>query len=130
MNGYSDKVLDHFQRPRNVGAMENAHGIGEFGDAECGDFVKVFLKVEGDTVIDVKYQVRGCPASIACASAMSELAKGKNLDDAMMIVDEDIAEALGGLPEHKIHCSNLGAGGLKKALTDYFERYVVQGGAR
>jgi nitrogen fixation protein NifU and related proteins len=129
MSGYSEKVLDHFQRPRNVGVLEDAHGVGEWGDPECGDFLKVFLKVEGDTITDVKYQIRGCPASIACASAMSELAMGRNLDDAMMIVDEDIVEALDGLPEAKLHCSNLGAIGLKKAITDYFEKYVAQGGA-
>jgi nitrogen fixation protein NifU and related proteins len=128
MSGYSDKVLDHFQRPRNAGILEDANGVGEFGDPGCGDFLKVFLKVEGDTITDVKYQIRGCPASIACASAMSELAMGKNLDDAMMIMDEDIVEALDGLPEHKLHCSNLGAVGLKKAITDYFEKYVAQGG--
>ncbi len=125
MSGYSEKVLDHFQHPRNVGIIENANGIGEFGDPGCGDFLKVFLRVEEQSITNVKYQIRGCPASIACASAMSELAIGRNLDDAMMIVDEDIVEALDGLPEAKLHCSNLGAIGLKKAITDYFEKYVA-----
>ncbi len=130
MNAYSEKVIDHFQKPRNAGIIENADGVGEFGDPGCGDFLKVFLRVEGDVVADIRYQIRGCPASIACASAMSELAIGRSLDDAMMIVDEDIVEALDGLPEHKLHCSNLGAVGLKKAITDYFERHVAGGGPK
>jgi len=127
---YSQKVIEHFQHPRNAGVIDDANGVGEFGDPECGDFLKVFLRVEGGTITYVKYQIRGCPASIACASAMSELAMGKNLDDAMMIADEDIVEALDGLPEPKLHCSNLGAMGLKKALIDYFDNHALKGGAR
>ena len=130
MNIYNEVVLDHFQHPRNAGMLEDANGIGEFGDPGCGDFLKVFLKVEDHTVTDVKYQIRGCPASIACASAMSELAMGKNLDDAMMIVDEDIVEALNGLPGPKLHCSNLGAMALKKAIIDYFDNHGRKEGER
>lgn len=130
MKIYSEKVLDNFQRPRNAGVIDDANGVGEFGDPECGDFLKVFLRVEGDTIADVKYQIRGCPASIACASAMSELAMGKSPDDAMMITDEDIVEALDGLPEPKLHCSNLGAVGLKKALIDYFDNHARKRGGR
>lgn len=121
---YSNKVLDHFRNPKNAGIIENASGTGEIGDPECGDFMRVYIKVEGDIVTDVKYQIRGCPASIACASAMTEIAKGKNLDDAMMVTDDDIVNALDGLPEFKIHCSALGATGLQKAIMDYFEKYV------
>jgi nitrogen fixation protein NifU and related proteins len=128
MNIYSAKVLDHFKQPRNVGTIEDADGIGEIGDPECGDFMKVYVKVEGDHVTDVKYQIKGCPASIACASAMTELAIGSNLDAAMMINDEDIVNVLDGLPEHKLHCSVLGATGLRKAIIDYFEKYVTSGG--
>ena len=121
---YSEKVISHFRQPKNVGSISDANGVGEIGDPECGDFMKVFLKVEDDTIVDVKYQIKGCPASIACASAMTELAMGKNLDDAMMISDDDIVNALDGLPEFKIHCSALGATGLQKAIINYFERAV------
>ncbi len=124
MTQYSDKVLDHFLNPRNAGVIENADGVGEIGDPECGDFMRVYLKIEKHIVTDVKYQIRGCPASIACASAMTELAIGKDLDDAMMIFDDDIVENLDGLPEFKIHCSALGASGLQKAIMDYFIKNV------
>jgi nitrogen fixation NifU-like protein len=124
MTEYSEKVIDHFNNPRNAGIIDDANGIGEIGDPSCGDFLRVFIKVENDVVTDVKYQIRGCPASIACASAMTELAIGKNLDDAMMMSEDDIVDALDGLPEFKIHCSALGATGLRKAIMDYFEKYV------
>lgn len=124
MHIYSTKVLEHFNNPRNVGTIENADGIGEIGDPNCGDFLRVFIKVEGDTVTDVKYQIRGCPAAVACASAMTELVVGKNLDDAMMVSDSDIVDVLDGLPEFKIHCSALGATGLQKAIMDYFNRFI------
>lgn len=124
MTEYSEKVMDHFNNPRNAGIIENANGIGEIGDPSCGDILRVFIKVEDDVVTDIKYQIRGCPAAIACASAMTELAIGKNLDDAMMILEDDIVDALDGLPEFKIHCSALGATGLQKAIMDYFEKYV------
>lgn len=125
MNIYSRKVLQHFSNPKNAGTIEDADGIGEIGDPDCGDFLRVFIKVEDNHISDVKYQIRGCPASIACASAMTEMAIGKNLDDAMMITDDDIVNELDGLPEFKIHCSALAASGLKKAIIDYFERYIT-----
>ena len=124
MRGYSKKVIEHFLNPKNSGIIEDADGIGEIGDPSCGDFLRVFIKVEGNTVTDVKYQIRGCPASIACASAMTELTIGKNLDDVMMLTDDDIVKELDGLPEFKIHCSALAASGLQKAIIDYFEKYV------
>ena len=124
MGIYSKKVLEHFSNPKNAGIIDDANGVGEIGDPDCGDFMKVYIKVEGDIVTDVKYQIRGCPASIACASAMTELAKGRNLDDVMMITDDDIVKELDGLPEFKIHCSALGATGLQKAIMDYFDKYV------
>lgn len=124
---YSGKVMEHFKNPKNAGVIEDANGIGEIGDPPCGDFMKVFIKVEDNMVRDVKYQIRGCPASIACASAMTELAIDKPLDDAMCITDDDIVAALDGLPEFKVHCSAFGASGLAKAIMDYFERSVRKG---
>lgn len=121
---YSEKVIEHFKNPKNVGMIDDANGIGEIGDPSCGDFMKVYIKVENDVVSDVKYQIKGCPASIACASAMTELAIGRRLDDAMVITDDDIVAALDGLPEFKVHCSALGASGLQMAIMDYFEKHV------
>jgi nitrogen fixation NifU-like protein len=121
---YSDKVREHFRNPKNAGVIEDANGIGEIGDPDCGDFMRVYIKIEDDVVSDVKYQIKGCPASIACASAMTELAIGKPLDDAMTLTDDDIVEALDGLPEFKVHCSALGASGLQMAIIDYFEKHV------
>jgi nitrogen fixation protein NifU and related proteins len=127
MQGYSKKVTEHFRNPRNVGIIENPDGIGEIGDPDCGDFMMVFIRIQDDIVTDVKYQIRGCPASIACASVMTELAIGKDLDEAIMITDTDIVEALDGLPEFKLHCSVLGAAALQKAIMNYFGRYVEGG---
>lgn len=127
MSIYSEKVVAHFKEPRNAGVLEDADGIGEIGDPTCGDFMKVFIRVEENTIMDVKYQIRGCPASIAVASVMTELAIGKDLDDALMLTDEDVLEALDGLPEEKRHCSVLGITGLRKAIQDHFMRYI--GGA-
>lgn len=123
---YSKKVIEHFLTPKNAGTIENPDGIGEIGDPNCGDFLRVFIKVENDIITDVKYQIRGCPASIACASAMTEIVIGKNLDDAMMLTDEDIVNALDGLPEFKIRCSALAASGLHKAIVDHFVKYSQQ----
>jgi nitrogen fixation protein NifU and related proteins len=127
MQAYSKKVTEHFKNPRNVGIIENPDGIGEIGDPDCGDFMMVFIRIQDDIVTDVKYQIRGCPASIACASVMTELAIGKDLDEAIMITDTDIVEALDGLPEFKLHCSVLGAAALQKAIMNYFARYVEGG---
>jgi len=124
MNEYTPSVMDHFNNPRNVGIITNPAGVGEIGDPNCGDFLRVFIKVEDNVIIAIRYQIRGCPASIACASVMTELAVGKDLDEAMMIDDMDIVKALGGLPEYKLHCSNLGATGLKKAILNHLARYM------
>jgi nitrogen fixation NifU-like protein len=125
MGFYSEKVVAHFKEPRNVGILDDADGIGEIGDPTCGDFMRVFIKVDENVIKDVKYQIRGCPASIAVASAMTELAIGKDLDDALMLTDVDVLEALDGLPEEKLHCSVLGITGLRKAIQDHFMRYVT-----
>lgn len=124
MIGYSQKVLQHFQNPKNAGVIEDADGIGEINVQECGDLLRVFIKVEKDMITDVKYQIKGCAAAIACASAMTELAIGKSIKEALLVSEDDIAEALDGLPELKLHCSNLGAAGLKKAIMNYFEKRV------
>jgi len=124
MGEYTKTVIDHFEEPRNWGTMTNPDGTGEIGDPSCGDFLKVFIRVENNIITDIKYQIKGCPASIACASIMTELAMGKDLDEAMMIENEDIVKALGGLPEHKLHCSNLGASGLQEAIINHVYRYV------
>ncbi len=129
MQIYSKKVLKHFKEPKNAGFMEDPDGIGEIGDPDCGDFLRVFIKIDDNIIKDVKYQIRGCPASIACASAMTEMAIGKDLDEAMMITDDDIVNELDGLPEFKIHCSALAATGLQKAIIDYFEKYINKGKA-
>jgi nitrogen fixation NifU-like protein len=124
MGFYSEKVVAHFKEPRNVGILDDADGIGEIGDPTCGDFMRVFIKVDKNVIKDVKYQIRGCPASIAVASAMTELAIGKDLDDALMLTDVDVLEALDGLPEEKLHCSVLGITGLRKAIQDHFMRHI------
>jgi nitrogen fixation protein NifU and related proteins len=124
MGFYSEKVVDHFKEPRNTGYLPDADGIGEIGDPSCGDFMRVFIKVEEDIIADVKYQIRGCPASIAVASVMTELAIGKDLDYALMLTDQDVLEALDGLPPEKLHCSVLGITGLRKAIQDHFMRYI------
>jgi nitrogen fixation NifU-like protein len=123
---YSEKVLEHFKNPRNAGVIEDADGVGEIGDEHCGDLIRVFIKVAQDTVTAVKFQIRGCGAAIACASAMTELAIGKDIDDALMVSEDDIVEALDGLPESKLHCSNLGAAGLRKAILDYFVKSATK----
>jgi len=122
MFNYSEKVLDHFMNPRNIGSLEDADGIGEIGDPECGDQLKVYIKVKNRIVKEIRYQIQGCPAAIACASAMSEMVKGKLLDEAIIISDDDIVDAIDGLPEFKIHCSALGAAGFRVAVMDYFVR--------
>ena len=116
---YSDIAMDHFVNPRNVGEILNPDGVGQIGDTECGDMVKVWIKVDKQHLTDVKYKVFGCPAAIAVCSMMTELAIGKHIDDAYEITDEQVAEALGGLPDQKFHCSNLGASALQKAILNY-----------
>lgn len=116
---YTDKAMDHFMNPRNVGEIADADGIGQIGDDECGDMVKVWIKVDKAHLIDVKYKVFGCPAAIAVCSMMTELAIGKHIDDAYEITDGQVAEALGGLPDQKFHCSNLAASALHEAIMNY-----------
>jgi nitrogen fixation NifU-like protein len=119
---YNEKVLVHFFYPRNVGEIPDADGSAFVGDPACGDSLKVTIKVEKNVIKDVKFLVFGCGAAIATSSMMTELAKGKTIEKALEITDEDITDALGGLPEDKLHCSVLGAVGLKKAILDYLKK--------
>jgi len=119
---YSDKVMDHFQNPRNVGVMENADGIGQVGNPVCGDMMTFYIKVKDNRLSDIKFQTFGCGAAIAVSSMVSEMAMGKTLEEAMKITNKIVAEELGGLPKNKLHCSNLGADALHKAIEDYKEK--------
>ncbi len=116
---YSQKVMDHFTNPRNVGEMSDADGIGEEGNPVCGDAMKIFIKVKDDVITDVKFQTFGCGAAIAVSSIVTEIAMGKTLDEAMKITKASLSEALDGLPPQKMHCSNLGADALHKAIENY-----------
>ncbi|MBM4274943.1 MAG: Fe-S cluster assembly scaffold protein NifU [Deltaproteobacteria bacterium] len=119
---YSEIVLDHFKNPRNVGEISDADGIGEVGNPMCGDIMNVFIKVDGDRISDIKFKTFGCGAAIAVSSMITEMAKGKTLDEAMKISNKDVAVALGGLPPNKLHCSNLGADALHSAIKNYYDR--------
>ncbi len=116
---YSEKVMDHFTNPRNVGEMPDADGVGTEGNPVCGDVMKIFIKVRDDRITDVKFQTFGCGAAIAVSSMVTEMAKGMTLDEAMKITKSSLADALDGLPPQKMHCSNLGADALHKAIEDY-----------
>ncbi len=116
---YSEKVMDHFNNPRNVGEISDADGIGSEGNPVCGDMMKIFIKVDKDTISDIKFKTFGCGAAIAVSSMITEMAKGKTLDEALAITKESVADALDGLPAQKHHCSNLGADALHKAIEDY-----------
>jgi len=119
---YSDKVMDHFQNPRNVGTLPDADGVGQVGNPVCGDMMTFYVKVKGDKLTDVKFQTFGCGAAIAVSSMVSEMAIGKTVEEAMEITNEKVAEELGGLPKNKMHCSNLGADALHAALDNYKAR--------
>ncbi|MEO0089248.1 MAG: Fe-S cluster assembly scaffold protein NifU [candidate division WOR-3 bacterium] len=119
---YSEKVMEHFLNPRNVGEIPDADGIGEVGNPVCGDMMTFYIKVKDNILVDVKYKTFGCGAAIAVASMVSEMAKGKTIEEALKITNEMVAKELGGLPPHKMHCSNLGADALHKAIEDYLKK--------
>jgi nitrogen fixation NifU-like protein len=119
---YSEKVMEHFMNPRNVGEIKDADGIGEVGNPVCGDMMTFYIKVENDVIVDVKFKTFGCGAAIAVSSIVSEMAKGKTIEEALKITREQVAEELGGLPPNKMHCSNLGTDALHKAIQDYLEK--------
>lgn len=119
---YSDKVLDHFSNPRNVGEIEDANGVGEVGNAKCGDIMKMYLKIKDNKIEDVKFKTFGCGAAIATSSIATEMIKGKNIDEALKLTNKAVVEALDGLPASKIHCSVLAEQAIKAALSDYYTR--------
>ena len=119
---YSEKVMDHFRNPRNVGVIEDANGIGEVGNAKCGDIMKMYLKIEDDVVQDVKFETFGCGSAIASSSMATELIKGKPLSEVKQLTNKAVAEALDGLPDYKMHCSVLAEEAIHSALEDYQKR--------
>ena len=116
---YSDKVMDHFLKPRNLGVIENADGVGEVGNAKCGDIMKMYLKIDDDIITDVKFETFGCASAIACSTMATELIKGQRVEDAMQLTNKAVAEALDGLPAYKMHCSVLAEEAIQAALEDY-----------
>lgn len=116
---YSEKVMDHFLNPRNVGIIENADGVGEVGNARCGDIMKMYLKIDNDIIEDVKFETFGCASAIASSSMATELIKGKPVSEALSLTNKAVAEALDGLPDYKLHCSVLAEEAIKEALKDY-----------
>lgn len=119
---YSPVVMDHFLHPRNVGEIENADGVGEVGNAKCGDIMKIYLKIDDGIVTDVKFNTFGCGSAIASSSMATEMIKGKPIDDVLSLTNKAVIEALGGLPAHKIHCSVLAEEAVKAALKDYYDK--------
>lgn len=116
---YSDKVMDHFLNPRNVGTIEDADGVGEVGNVKCGDIMKMYLKIDDDVITDVKFETFGCASAIASSSMATELIKGQKIEDAMTLTNKAVAEALDGLPDYKMHCSVLAEEAIQAALEDY-----------
>jgi nitrogen fixation NifU-like protein len=123
---YSEKVMEHFQNPRNVGVIKDADGIGKVGNPVCGDLMSFSIKVKDNRIVDVKFQTFGCGAAIAVSSMVSEMAIGKTIEEAMKITNRSVAEELGGLPKNKLHCSNLGADALHAAIKDYQEKQKAE----
>ena len=119
---YSEKVMDHFEHPRNVGVIEDADGVGEVGNATCGDIMKMYLKIENDIIVDCKFKTFGCGSAIATSSMATELIKGKSIKEALELSNKAVVEALDGLPARKIHCSVLAEDAIKAALVDYYNK--------
>ena len=118
---YSEKVMDHFRNPRNVGVIENADGVGEVGNAKCGDIMKMYLKIKDGVIEDVKFETFGCGSAIASSSMATEMIKGKTIDEALAVTNRQVVEALGGLPAHKLHCSVLAEESIKSAIKNYYD---------
>ncbi len=119
---YSEKVMDHFTNPRNVGVIEDADGVGEVGNAKCGDIMKIYLKIDGGIITDVKFNTFGCGSAIASSSMATEMIKGKPLSEALSLTNKAVVEALDGLPAHKLHCSVLAEEAVKSAIRDYYDK--------
>ena len=122
---FTDEVIDHFSNPRNVGEMVDANGIGDAGDPSCGDTMRLYIKVEENVITGVSFKICGCVAALASASVTTVLVKGKTIDEALMITNTDISDALGGLPEQKLHCSVLGAEAIRNAVADYRSKITI-----
>ena len=122
---YSEKVMEHFMHPHNVGEIEDANGVGEVGNPKCGDIMRMYLKIDGNTISDVKFKTFGCGAAIATSSMATDLIKGKSIDDALKLTNKAVVEALDGLPPIKVHCSVLAEQAVKAALSDYYRRQGV-----
>lgn len=122
---YSEKVMDHFTNPRNVGEIADADGVGEVGNAKCGDIMKMYIKVDGDVISDVKFKTFGCGAAIATSSMATELIKGKTIDEALKLTNRAVVEALEGLPPAKLHCSVLAEQAMKSAIADYYKKQGI-----
>lgn len=122
---YSKTVMDHFTHPRNVGIIEDADGVGEVGNAKCGDIMKIYLKINGKIIEDAKFETFGCGSAIASSSMATEMIKGKPLSEALSLTNKAVAEALDGLPAHKIHCSVLAEEAIKSAVADYYKKHNI-----
>ena len=123
---YSKTVMDHFMNPRNVGEIENADGVGEVGNAKCGDIMKMYLKIDNDVITDVKFETFGCGSAIASSSMATEMIKGKTVEEALAVTNKQVVDALGGLPAHKLHCSVLAEESIKSAVKDYYDRNGIE----
>ena len=123
---YSETVMDHFRNPRNVGVIDDADGVGEVGNAKCGDIMTMYLKIDGDTISDVKFETFGCGSAIASSSMATELIKGKPVSEALQLTNKAVVEALDGLPTHKIHCSVLAEQAVRAAVKDYYDRRGIE----
>lgn len=123
---YSETVMDHFRNPRNVGVLEDANGVGEVGNAKCGDIMRIYLNIQNDIIEDVKFETFGCGSAIASSSMATELIKGKPLSEALSLTNKAVAEALEGLPAHKLHCSVLAEEAIKAAIKDYYDRNGIE----
>ena len=119
---YTETVMDHFMHPRNVGSIENADGVGEVGNAKCGDIMKMYLKIKDNVIEDVIFETFGCGSAIASSSIATEMIKGKTIDEALAVTNKQVVDALGGLPAHKLHCSVLAEEAIKSAVKDYYDR--------
>ena len=119
---YTETVMDHFMNPRNVGSIPDADGVGEVGNAKCGDIMKMYLKIRGNVIEDVKFETFGCGSAIASSSIATEMIKGKTIDEALAVTNRQVVDALGGLPAHKLHCSVLAEESIKAAVKDYYDR--------
>ena len=123
---YSEKVMDHFTHPRNLGKMDDADGVGEVGNAKCGDIMKIYLKVDNDIITDVKFETFGCGSAIASSSMATEMIAGKPISEALTLTNRAVAEALDGLPAHKMHCSVLAEEAIKAAVKDYYDKNHIE----